>query len=106
MHNTSTANSCKHTRCVLQYMGHRLEPRNEAMRRSKVLYNGSPGGLMYGSHHSGTHEYNAEVQHAAHSLSGLGQVSCREAGSSPSFLTPKDKAHTLSQQVHVIVLHH
>ncbi len=59
---------------ALQYMGHRLEPRNEPMRRSKVLYNGSTGSLMYGSHHDGAHEYTAEVQHAAHSLSGLGQV--------------------------------
>lgn len=73
----------------LQYMGHRLEPRNEAMRRSKVLYTGSNGGLMYGSHHNGPHEYNAEVQHAAHSLSGLGQVSWRGAEKSrPSFLIP------------------
>ena len=66
-------------RDVLQYMGHRLEPRNEPMRRSKVLFNGSTGGLMYGGHHDGTHEYTAEVQHAAHSLSGLGQVSVRAA---------------------------
>ncbi len=66
---------------VLQYMGHRLEPRNEPMRRSKVLYNGSTGSLMYGSHHEGPHEYTAEVQHAAHSLSGLGQVRTRAAHS-------------------------
>ena len=61
----------------LQYMGHRLEPRNEAMRRAKLLYNGNTGSLLYGSHHDSTQEYTAEVQHAAHSLSGLGQVRSR-----------------------------
>lgn len=56
-------------------MGHRLDARADAMRRSKVLYNGTTDGMLYGNHHESSHNYNAEVQHAAHSLSGLGQVS-------------------------------
>ena len=58
----------------LQYMAHRLEPRNEPMhRRSKVLYSGS---MVYGSPQDAAYGTAAEVQHAAHSLSGLGQVGC------------------------------
>ena len=56
----------------LQYMGVRLEPRNDVMRRSKVLYN---GGMVYSGSHDSAYEHPREVQHAAHSLSGLGQVS-------------------------------
>ena len=56
----------------LQYMGVRLEPRNDVMRRSKVLYN---GGMIYSGSHDSAYEHPREVQHAAHSLSGLGQVS-------------------------------
>ena len=58
----------------LQYMAHRLEPRNEPMhRRAKVLYSGS---MVYGSPQDAAYGTPAEVQHAAHSLSGLGQVGC------------------------------
>ena len=61
--------------CPVQYMAQRLEPRNEPMhRRSKVLYSGS---MVYGSPQDAAYGTTAEVQHAAHSLSGLGQVSCR-----------------------------
>ena len=60
--------------CSLQYMAHRLEPRNEPMhRRAKVLYSGS---MVYGSPQDAAYGKPAEVQHAAHSLSGLGQVGC------------------------------
>ena len=62
---------------MLQYMGHRLDSHTNAMRRSKVLYNGTTSGMLYGHYHEGSHDYTAEVQHAAHSLSGLGQVSPR-----------------------------
>ena len=59
--------------CSLQYMAHRLEPRNEPMhRRAKVLYSGS---MVYGSPQDAAYGTAAEVQHAAHSLSGLGQAS-------------------------------
>ena len=53
--------------CVyLQYMAHRLEPRNEPMhRRGKVLYSGS---MVYGSPQDAAYGTAAEVQHAAHSL--------------------------------------
>lgn len=54
-------------------MGHRLQPRHEPMRRPKVfagamLYNGSA------THAEAAFDHAAEIQHAAHSLSGLGQV--------------------------------
>ncbi|CAK0780184.1 hypothetical protein CVIRNUC_004961 [Coccomyxa viridis] len=55
-----------------RYMAHRLEPRNEPMhRRAKVLYSGS---MVYGSPQDAAYGTPAEVQHAAHSLSGLGQM--------------------------------
>ena len=55
-------------------MAHRLEPRNEPMHRcAKVLYSGS---MVYGSPQDAAYATAAEVQHAAHSLTGLGQVGC------------------------------
>lgn len=71
----------------LQYMGVRLEPRNDVMRRSKVLYNGS---MVYSGSHNSAYEHPREVQHAAHSLSGLGQVSAYFRCSIPGPPNPPD----------------